>query len=71
MIGEIFSMRIELSYLLPYDWPHARDFLASRAVAGVEQVDETRTRGSPPAPRSPSTRPRTRSRCMCAGRLAA
>jgi hypothetical protein len=33
-------MRIELSYLLPYDWPQVRDFLASRAVAGVEQVDE-------------------------------
>jgi hypothetical protein len=40
MIGEIFSMRIELSYLLPDDWPQVRDFLASRAVAGVEQVDE-------------------------------
>ena len=32
-------MRIELSYLRPYDWPQVRDFLASRAVAGVEQID--------------------------------
>ena len=32
-------MRIELSYLLPCDWPQMRDFLASLAVAGVQQVD--------------------------------
>lgn len=33
-------MRLELSYLPPYDWPQVRDFLASRAVAGVERIDE-------------------------------
>jgi len=33
MIGEIFSMRIELSYLLPYDWPHLRQPAGTAAFA--------------------------------------
>jgi AraC family transcriptional regulator, regulatory protein of adaptative response / DNA-3-methyladenine glycosylase II len=33
-------MRSELPYQRPYDWAQVHDFLAFRAVAGVEQVDE-------------------------------
>jgi AraC family transcriptional regulator of adaptative response / DNA-3-methyladenine glycosylase II len=31
---------LRLAYRPPYDWEHIRDFLATRAVAGVERVDE-------------------------------
>jgi AraC family transcriptional regulator of adaptative response / DNA-3-methyladenine glycosylase II len=31
---------LRLAYRPPYDWNHMRDFLATRAVAGVERVDE-------------------------------
>jgi AraC family transcriptional regulator, regulatory protein of adaptative response / DNA-3-methyladenine glycosylase II len=30
---------LRLAYRPPYDWPHMRDFLAARAIAGVERVD--------------------------------
>jgi AraC family transcriptional regulator of adaptative response / DNA-3-methyladenine glycosylase II len=30
---------LRLAYRPPYDWTHMRDFLATRAIAGVEQVD--------------------------------
>jgi AraC family transcriptional regulator, regulatory protein of adaptative response / DNA-3-methyladenine glycosylase II len=30
---------LRLAYRPPYDWAHMRDFLATRAVAGVERVD--------------------------------
>ena len=30
---------LRLAYRPPYDWHHMRDFLAARAVAGVERVD--------------------------------
>lgn len=33
-------MVLRLAYRPPYDWPHMRDFLARRAIAGVERVDE-------------------------------
>ncbi len=32
-------MRFELAYRPPYDWPRALDFLAARAVEGVESVE--------------------------------
>jgi len=35
------SMRFELAYRPPYDWESMLAFLRARAVAGVEQVDET------------------------------
>ncbi|MCI0349586.1 MAG: helix-turn-helix domain-containing protein [Acidobacteriales bacterium] len=31
---------LKLAYRSPYDWEHMRDFLAARAVPGVERVDE-------------------------------
>ena len=31
---------LRLSFRPPYDWPQVRDFLAARAVPGVERVDE-------------------------------
>ena len=31
---------LKLSFRPPYDWPQVRDFLAARAVPGVERVDE-------------------------------
>src|SRR5690606_30829373 len=37
--GEIV---MKLSYRPPYDWPQVRDFLSTRAIAGVECVDERR-----------------------------
>jgi len=30
---------LRLAYRPPYDWTHVRDFLATRAIAGVERVD--------------------------------
>jgi AraC family transcriptional regulator, regulatory protein of adaptative response / DNA-3-methyladenine glycosylase II len=30
---------LRLAYRPPYDWPHMRDFLARRAIPGVERVD--------------------------------
>jgi AraC family transcriptional regulator of adaptative response / DNA-3-methyladenine glycosylase II len=36
--GDEVVMR--LSYRPPYDWPQVRDFLATRAIPGVERVDE-------------------------------
>jgi AraC family transcriptional regulator of adaptative response / DNA-3-methyladenine glycosylase II len=30
---------LRLAYRPPYDWAHVRDFLAARAIAGVERVD--------------------------------
>jgi AraC family transcriptional regulator of adaptative response / DNA-3-methyladenine glycosylase II len=34
------SHLIRIAYRPPYDWVHLRDFLAARAVPGVERVDE-------------------------------
>jgi AraC family transcriptional regulator of adaptative response / DNA-3-methyladenine glycosylase II len=34
--GEVI---LKLAFRPPYDWPHVRDFLATRAVPGVERVD--------------------------------
>src|SRR5437762_1187148 len=31
---------LKLAYRPPYDWTHVRDFLAARAIPGVERVDE-------------------------------
>jgi len=31
---------VTLAFRPPYDWCHVRDFLAARAIAGVERVDE-------------------------------
>ena len=31
---------LKLAYRPPYDWTHVRDFLATRAIPGVERVDE-------------------------------
>ena len=31
---------MKLSFRPPYDWPQVRDFLATRAIPGVERVDE-------------------------------
>ena len=35
------SMRFELAYRPPYDWPSMLDFLRARAIPGVEHVDES------------------------------
>src|SRR5215469_16434317 len=35
------EVALRLAYRPPYDWAHVRDFLARRALAGVERVDET------------------------------
>lgn len=35
------SIRLRLAYRPPYDWPFARDFLAARAIPGLERVDGT------------------------------
>ncbi len=32
------SLHLQISYRIPYDWPHLRDFLAARAIEGVESV---------------------------------
>ena len=34
------GLRFELGYRPPYDWPWISGFLATRAIAGVEQVDD-------------------------------
>src|SRR5437868_9750085 len=34
------EVTLKLSFRPPYDWTHIRDFLATRAVPGVERVDE-------------------------------
>jgi AraC family transcriptional regulator, regulatory protein of adaptative response / DNA-3-methyladenine glycosylase II len=34
------AIRLRLSYRPPYDWPYVRDFLAARAVPGLERVDD-------------------------------
>ena len=39
MDGGAAEVVLRLAYQPPYDWPHMRDFLARRAVAGVERVD--------------------------------
>ncbi len=31
---------LRLAYRPPYDWTHVRDFLATRAIPGVERIDE-------------------------------
>src|SRR5205823_3776540 len=36
--GEAVVLR--LAYRPPYDWAHVRDFLATRAVPGVERADQ-------------------------------
>ena len=33
------EVQLRLAYRPPYDWAHMRDFLAARALAGVERVD--------------------------------
>ena len=35
------EVALRLAYRPPYDWAHVRDFLARRALAGVERVDES------------------------------
>jgi AraC family transcriptional regulator, regulatory protein of adaptative response / DNA-3-methyladenine glycosylase II len=37
--GSVEEVVLRLAYRPPYDWPHLRDFLAVRALAGVERVD--------------------------------
>ncbi|HEX4649654.1 MAG TPA: AlkA N-terminal domain-containing protein [Steroidobacteraceae bacterium] len=34
------EVALRLAYRPPYDWLHMRDFLARRAIAGVERIDE-------------------------------
>lgn len=34
------SLTLQLSYRLPYNWPHLRDFLRIRAIQGIETVAE-------------------------------
>src|SRR5438874_1395194 len=36
---EALAGRLGLAYRPPYDWSHLRDFLAARAISGVERVD--------------------------------
>jgi AraC family transcriptional regulator of adaptative response / DNA-3-methyladenine glycosylase II len=38
--GSTEEVVLRLAYRPPYDWTHMRDFLAARALAGVERVDE-------------------------------
>ncbi len=38
------ALRFELAYRPPYDWPAVSGFLAARAIAGVEAVEEGRYR---------------------------
>jgi len=38
--AEAGEVVLRLSFRPPYDWPQVRDFLAARAVPGVERVDE-------------------------------
>jgi AraC family transcriptional regulator of adaptative response / DNA-3-methyladenine glycosylase II len=37
--GSAEEVVLRLAYRPPYDWPHMRDFLAARAITGVERVD--------------------------------
>lgn len=37
--GSTEEVVLRLAYRPPYDWPHMRDFLAARALPGVERVD--------------------------------
>ncbi|HEY0767587.1 MAG TPA: AlkA N-terminal domain-containing protein [Steroidobacteraceae bacterium] len=37
--GSAEEVVLRLAYRPPYDWSHMRDFLAARAIAGVERVD--------------------------------
>lgn len=34
------AVTLKLSYRPPYDWQHVRDFLATRAIPGVERIDD-------------------------------
>jgi AraC family transcriptional regulator of adaptative response / DNA-3-methyladenine glycosylase II len=38
--GSAEEVALRLAYRPPYDWAHVRDFLAARALPGVERVDE-------------------------------
>jgi AraC family transcriptional regulator of adaptative response / DNA-3-methyladenine glycosylase II len=38
--GRSEEVALRLAYRPPYDWAHVRDFLAARAIPGVERVDE-------------------------------
>ncbi|GAC16519.1 DNA-3-methyladenine glycosylase 2 family protein [Aliiglaciecola lipolytica] len=38
--AEATSLRIQLSYREPYNWPHLRDFLRLRAIPDIESVTE-------------------------------
>ena len=38
--GRAEEVVLKLAYRPPYDWTHVRDFLAARAIPGVERVDE-------------------------------
>jgi AraC family transcriptional regulator of adaptative response / DNA-3-methyladenine glycosylase II len=38
--GSSEEVVLRLAYRPPYDWAHVRDFLAARAIAGIERVDE-------------------------------
>ncbi|HKE96954.1 MAG TPA: AlkA N-terminal domain-containing protein, partial [Povalibacter sp.] len=37
--GAADEVRLRLAYRPPYDWNHVRDFLATRAIPGVERAD--------------------------------
>lgn len=39
LAGSAEEVVLRLAYRPPYDWPHMRDFLAARAITGVERVD--------------------------------
>jgi AraC family transcriptional regulator of adaptative response / DNA-3-methyladenine glycosylase II len=40
--GQEDEVSLRLSFRPPYDWPQVRDFLAARAVPGLERMDERR-----------------------------
>ena len=40
LAGSAEEVALRLAYRPPYDWSHVRDFLAARAIPGVERVDE-------------------------------
>ena len=40
LTGKHEALRLRLAYRMPYDWTGIRDFLAARAIPGVEQVTD-------------------------------
>jgi AraC family transcriptional regulator, regulatory protein of adaptative response / DNA-3-methyladenine glycosylase II len=54
------ALCLELDYIPPYDWTHVADFLATRAMPGVERVDDrgyARTVATPDGAMIVSVRP--------------